>query len=227
MRILVIEDDPVVAEYVVSGLEKHNHTVDLARDGESGLEQAMSGQHAVLIIDRMIPKMDGLTVISSLRASGISTPILILSALADVRERVKGLETGADDYLVKPFAFSELHARINVLERRSGSSLPVQSTVIQVGDLSLNLLSREASRCGKRIVLKPREFKLLEYFMKHANQIVTRTMLLENVWNYYFDPRTNIIDVHISRLRQKIDKDFDQPLIHTIRGSGYVIRSPQ
>ncbi len=227
MRILVIEDDPVVAEYVVTGLEKHDHTVDLAQDGESGLEQAMSGQHAVLIIDRMIPKMDGLSVISSLRASGISTPILILSALADVRERVKGLETGADDYLVKPFAFSELHARINVLERRSGSGLPVQSTVIQVGDLSLNLLSREASRDGKRIVLKPREFKLLEYFMKHANQVVTRTMLLENVWNYYFDPRTNIIDVHISRLRQKIDKDFDQPLIHTIRGSGYVIRSSQ
>ena len=152
---------------------------------------------------------------------------MILSALADVRERVRGLETGADDYLVKPFAFSELHARINVLERRSGIALPVQNTVIQVGDLSLNLLSREASRGDKQIRLKPREFKLLEYFMKHANQVVTRTMLLENVWNYYFDPRTNIIDVHISRLRQKIDKGFDQPLIHTIRGSGYVIRAPK
>jgi len=227
MQILVIEDDPVVADYIVSELDRQGHTVDLAIDGEDGLALALSRQHSVLIIDRMLPKMDGLSVIKSLRESDITTPILVLSALASVRERVRGLEAGADDYLVKPFAFSELHARINVLERRAGNAPLKQDTSLQVGDLSLNLLSREASRCGTRISLKPREFKLLEYFMKHAGQIVTRTMLLENVWNYYFDPRTNIIDVHISRLRQKIDKDFDKPVIHTIRGSGYVIRPSQ
>jgi len=175
----------------------------------------------------MLPGIDGLKIIRSIRAAEIGTPILILSALADVNERVEGLESGADDYLVKPFAFSELRARVNVLVRRKVGESVASETELNVGDLKLDLLTRRARRGRQEIELKPREYRLLEYLMRHANQVVTRTMLLENVWNYYFDPRTNIIDVHISRLRQKIDKGFSTSLLHTIRGAGYVIREPK
>lgn len=225
MRILVIEDDEVVSDYIVQGLKEEGHTVDAAADGKDGLFMAMSESYDVLIVDRMLPEVDGLKIIRTLRASDDATPILILSALADVEERVKGLKSGADDYLVKPFAFSELQARVEVLQRRATNVRGSDTAVLEVGDLKLDLLSREAERAGKKISLKPREFRLLEYLMRHAGQVVTRTMLLEQVWDYYFDPRTNIIDVHVSRLRGKIDKDFDEPLIHTVRGSGYVIRT--
>jgi len=227
MRILVIEDDAVVADFIANGLKQEGHSIDHATDGKDGLFLAMSEQYDVVIVDRMLPSIDGINIIQTLRASeqGTTTPILILSALADVAERVKGLEAGADDYLVKPFAFSELSARINVLARRGKGTYKSQEVELQVGDLKLDLLARQAVRADKKIDLKPREFRLLEYLMRHVGQVVTRTMLLEHVWDYYFDPRTNIIDVHISRLRQKIDKDFDTELLHTIRGSGYVLRT--
>jgi two-component system OmpR family response regulator len=220
MRILVIEDDPTVADYVVSGLEESGHTVDHAADGKDGLMMATTEDYDAIIADRMLPGVDGLTIVRTLRASEISTPILILSALGEVDERVKGLKAGADDYLAKPFAFSELLARLDALRRRGQhESAPVTS--LQVMDLEVNLLSRTVTRAGKDIDLQPREFRLLEYLMRHAGQVVTRTMLLEAVWDYHFDPQTNVIDVHISRLRAKIDKGFEQPLLHTVRGAGY------
>ena len=184
----------------------------------------MSNSYDVLIVDRMLPNVDGLSVVRTLRASNDQTPILILSALADVAERVEGLSTGADDYLVKPFAFSELSARVNVLARRANVANR-EPVALQVGDLELDLLSREARRGDQKIPLKPREFQLLEYLMRHPGQVVTRTMLLEQVWDYHFDPTTNVIDQHISQLRKKIDRDFDSPLIHTVRGAGYVLRA--
>lgn len=226
MKLLVIEDDEVVCEFVSSSFEQEGHVVDVASNGKDGLFLAMSESYDVLVVDRMLPGIDGLKVIRTIRASDIDTPILILSALADVAERVAGLEAGADDYLVKPFAFSELRARANVLSRRRSNSCREQESELRVGDLSLNLLTRKAQRGETGIELKPREFRLLEYLMRHAGQVVTRTMLLEHVWDYYFDPRTNVIDVHVSRIRQKIDKGFDKPLIHTVRGAGYVIREP-
>jgi two-component system OmpR family response regulator len=198
------------------------HVADIANDGEDGLALALEGGHDVLVIDRMLPKRDGLSVIGALRAKKIETPVLILSALGQVDDRVKGLRAGGDDYLPKPYAFSELLARVEVLaRRRAGRS---EETVYRVGDLELDRLSHRVARGASEIVLQPREFRLLEYLMKHAGQVVTRTMLLENVWDYHFDPQTNVIDVHISRLRSKIDKGFTKPLLHTIRGAGYMIR---
>lgn len=226
MKLLVIEDDEVVCEFVSGSFQQEGQIVDVASNGKDGLFLAMSESYDVLVVDRMLPEIDGLKVIRTIRASDIDTPILILSALADVTERVAGLEAGADDYLVKPFAFSELRARVNVLSRRGSNSYREQESELGVGDLRLNLLTRKAQRGETGIELQPREFRLLEYLMRHAGQVVTRTMLLEHVWDYYFDPRTNVIDVHVSRIRQKIGKGFDEPLIHTVRGAGYVIREP-
>jgi len=224
MRILVIEDDATVADYVVSGLAESGHTVDHAADGREGLMMATTETYDAIVADRMLPGIDGLTIVRTLRASDNLTPILVLSALGEVDDRVKGLKAGADDYLAKPFAFSELLARLEALRRR-GQHEAVQVTRLQVGDLEMDLLSRSAIRAGQAIDLQPREFRLLEYLMRHAGQVVTRTMLLEAVWDYHFDPQTNVIDVHISRLRAKIDKGFEQPLLHTVRGAGYRLGS--
>ena len=222
MRILIIEDDREAASYLVKAFKEAGHVADHAADGEDGLAMASDGPYDVLIVDRMLPKKDGLAVIAELRAAGRDTPALILSALGQVDDRVKGLRAGGDDYLPKPYSFSELLARIEVLSRRRTTGVP--ETVYRVGDLELDRLSHRVSRGGGEIILQPREFRLLEYLMKNAGQVVTRTMLLENVWDYHFDPQTNVIDVHVSRLRAKIDKGFDKPLIHTIRGAGYTVR---
>ena len=222
MRILVVEDDRDAADYLVKAFREVGHVADVARDGEDGLGLALGGDYDALVVDRMLPKRDGLSLIGALRAKGIDTPVLILSALGQVDDRVKGLRAGGDDYLPKPYAFSELLARVEVLaRRRSGRA---EETVYRVGDLELDRLSHNVTRAGNEIVLQPREFRLLEYLMKHAGQVVTRTMLLENVWDYHFDPQTNVIDVHVSRLRAKIDKGFARPLLHTVRGAGYMIR---
>jgi two-component system, OmpR family, response regulator len=222
MRILIIEDDRAAAGYLAKAFREVGHVADVAHDGQDGLALAQEGQHDVLIVDRMLPQRDGLSVISALRTKGIETPALILSALGQVDDRVKGLRAGGDDYLAKPYAFSELLARVEVLaRRRAGRS---EETVYKTGDLELDRLSHRVSRGEVEIVLQPREFRLLEYLMKHAGQVVTRTMLLENVWDYHFDPQTNVIDVHISRLRSKIDKGFARPLLHTVRGAGYMVR---
>jgi len=222
MRLLLIEDDADVAAYIDKGLSEAGHTVDLAHDGKNGLGLATTEDFDVMIIDRMLPGVDGLSIVKSVRAADIHTPILILSALGEVDDRVEGLKAGADDYLTKPFAFSELDARIEVLQRRSTAGLNMD-TRLKVGELELDQLSRTASRAGRAIELQPREYRLLEYLMRHAGQVVTRTMLLEQVWDYHFDPQTNVIDVHISRLRSKIDKGYDTPLLHTVRGAGYMI----
>jgi two-component system OmpR family response regulator len=223
MRVLVVEDDAVAATYLVKGLKESGHVVDHAGDGEGGLTMALGGNYDLLIVDRMLPERDGLSMVEALRAQSNSTPVLFLSALGDVDDKVRGLRAGGDDYLPKPFAFAELLARMDALMRRRN---PDQvRTRYQVGDLELDLLSRKVSRAGQDIDLQPREFRLLEYLMKHAGQVVTRTMLLENVWEYHFDPQTNVIDVHVSRLRSKIDKSFDEPLLHTVRGAGYTLRA--
>ncbi len=223
VRVLVIEDDVEAAAYLVKGLKESGHTVDHAADGDDGLSLAMSAPYDVLVVDRMLPKRDGLSVVSAIREQGNETPVLFLSALGEVDDRIKGLKAGGDDYLTKPYAFAELLARIEVLVRRSN---PDQvKTKLQVGDLEIDLLARKVTRAGTEIDLQPREFRLLEYLMKNADRVVTRTMLLENVWEYHFDPQTNVIDVHISRLRSKIDKNFDVPLLHTIRGAGYSLRA--
>jgi two-component system OmpR family response regulator len=222
MRILLIEDDTEVAAFIEKGLGELGHTVDKAADGKSGLVFATTEDYDIMIIDRMLPGVDGLTIVKSVRAADIHTPILILSALGEVDDRVEGLKAGADDYLTKPFAFSELDARLEVLQRRATASLNMDNRLM-VGDLELDQLSRTAIRAGKTIELQPREYRLLEYLMRHAGQVVTRTMLLEHVWDYHFDPQTNVIDVHISRLRGKIDKGYDTPLLHTVRGAGYMI----
>ncbi|HEX6999889.1 MAG TPA: response regulator transcription factor [Gammaproteobacteria bacterium] len=221
MRILVIEDDKDVASFIRKGLVQAGCNVDLADNGKDGLLLATTESYDALIVDRMLPGVDGLTLIRTLRASDKQTPALILSALGEVDDRVKGLRAGGDDYLVKPFAFAELMARIEALVRRARSGAEAAVTVLRVGDLELDLLKREARRAGEKIELQPREFQLLEFLMRHAGQVVTRTMLLEGVWNYHFDPQTNVIDVHISRLRSKIDRGFDKPLLHTVRGAGY------
>lgn len=222
MRILIIEDDREAASYLVKAFREAGHVADHAADGEDGLAMASDGPYDVLIVDRMLPKKDGLSVIADLRAAGRQTPALILSALGQVDDRVKGLRAGGDDYLPKPYSFSELLARVEVLSRRRAAGAP--ETVYRVGDLELDRLSHRVSRGGEELILQPREFRLLEYLMKNAGQVVTRTMLLEHVWDYHFDPQTNVIDVHVSRLRAKIDKGFDRPLIHTIRGAGYTVR---
>jgi two-component system OmpR family response regulator len=224
MRVLVIEDDAQTAAYMVKGLTESGHNVDCAPDGPDGLFLATSGQYDALVVDRMLPGLDGLSVIQALRAANVATPVLILSALGQVDERVTGLKAGADDYLTKPFAFSELLARLEALTRRRAAAATAE-TRLAVGDLEMDLLARTVKRGGKVIELQPREFRLLEYLMRHAGQVVTRTMLLEGVWDYHFDPQTNVIDVHISRLRQKIDKGFATPLLHTMRGAGYCLRA--
>jgi len=225
MRVLIIEDDTETAAYLKKGLSEAGHVADHAADGAHGLAMAGDGNYDALIVDRMLPELDGLSVIQSLRDARVQTPVLILSALGQVSDRVRGLKAGGDDYLVKPFAFSELLARLEALVRRGGSADPVV-TRLTVGDLEMDLLARVVSRDGKPIDLQPREFRLLEYLMRHAGHVVTRTMLLESVWDYHFDPQTNVIDVHVSRLRAKIDKGFAAPLLHTVRGAGYSLREP-
>jgi two-component system, OmpR family, response regulator len=225
MRILVIEDDPDAARYLVKGLKESGHVVDHAANGKDGLFLAMNEGHDVLVVDRMLPEINGLAIIEAIRAGGKRTPVLILSALGEVDERVQGLRAGGDDYLTKPFAFTELLARLEALTRRNPLAAP--QTRLASGDLEMDLLARTVMRAGREIELQPREFRLLEYLLRHAGHVVTRTMLLENVWDYHFDPQTNVIDVHISRLRQKIDKGFAYPLLHTVRGAGYSLRPPR
>ena len=224
MRVLIVEDDADVVRYMVKGLHESGMVVDHAVDGEAGLRMATTGSYDVIVVDRMLPGLDGLELVRRLRAGGTATPVLFLSALGKVDDRVAGLRAGGDDYLVKPFAFSELLARVEALGRRRGA-LDTQSKLV-VDGLEMDLLSREVTRAGRRIDLQPREFTMLEYLMRHAGQVVTRTMLLEHVWEYHFDPQTNVIDVHISRLRAKIDRGFDVPLLHTVRGAGYCLRAP-
>jgi two-component system OmpR family response regulator len=223
MRMLVVEDDLEAQRYLVNGLRESGHVVDDAADGETGLTLALSRPYDVAVIDRMLPKLDGLRLVQELREHGNVTPVLFLSALSEVDDRVKGLKAGGDDYLTKPYAFVELLARIDALMRRRQPS--AVKTKLAVGDLELDLLTRGARRNGSSIELQPREFRLLEYLMRHAGQVVTRTMLLESVWEYHFDPQTNVIDVHISRLRAKIDKGFEPALLQTVRGAGYMIRA--
>ena len=225
MRALIIEDDAEAAEYLAKGLRESGHAAELVGDGRDGLLQAATGRFDVLIVDRMLPGLDGLSLVHHLRATGHTTPVLFLSALGEVDDRVKGLRAGGDDYLVKPYAFSELLARIENLARRR-TTTPV-ATKLAFADLELDLLSRKVTRAGRAIELQPREFQLLEVLLRHPGQVMTRTMLLETVWDYHFDPQTNVIDVHISRLRQKIDRGFDVPLIHTVRGAGYCLRAPE
>lgn len=223
MKVLIVEDDRDASAYLARALKEAGHIPDEAADGETGLEMARAASYDVLIVDRMLPKRDGLSMIRELRSQEDDTPVLILSALGQVDDRVKGLRSGGDDYLTKPYAFSELLARIEILARRKKPE--EAETVLTVADLTLDRLSREVTRAGKKILLQPREFRLLEYLMRNAGKVVTRTMLLEEVWDYHFDPQTNVIDVHISRLRGKIDKDFDPPLLHTVRGAGYMMRT--
>ncbi len=226
MRVLVIEDDKSVADYIAGGLNEAAHTVDVAYNGKDGLFLATTENYDVMVVDRMLPGLDGLTILKTLRGAGNLTPALILSAMADVNDRVEGLRSGGDDYLVKPFAFTELLARLEVLEKRANRPSEKAETVLKAGDMQVDLLSRKVKRGSMIIDLQAREFKLLEYLMRHKGQVVTRTMLLEHVWDYHFDPQTNVIDVHISRLRSKIDKGFDNSLIRTIRGAGYIIEDP-
>lgn len=226
MRILVVEDDKEVAAYLSKGLKEHGHVVDEARHGKDGLFLALSERFDAMIIDRMLPGVDGLTIVRSVRQADIKTPVLILSALGQVDDRVTGLREGGDDYLVKPFAFSELIARLEALMRRQAPSSGGETTRLVVGELEMDLLGRTVRRNGQTIDLQPREFALLEFLMRHAGQVVTRTMLLENVWDYNFDPQTNVIDVHVSRLRQKIDRGFDGEMLQTVRGAGYTLREP-
>jgi two-component system, OmpR family, response regulator len=223
MRLLIIEDDTEAAAYLMKAFREAGHVPDHAGDGLSGYAMAEGGGYDVLIVDRMLPRLDGLSLIRSLREQGDSTPVLILSAMGQVDDRVKGLRAGGDDYLTKPYAFSELLARVEVLARRR-SAPGTEPTVLKVGALELDRLSHRVTRAGQQIMLQPREFRLLEYLMRHAGQVVTRTMLLEQVWDYHFDPQTNVIDVHVSRLRGKVDKGFTAPLIQTVRGAGYILR---
>ena len=223
MKILIIEDDREAADYLEKAFTEAGHTAHVAGDGETGFALADSGEYDVMVVDRLLPRRDGLSVIAGLRSRGNATPVLILSALGEVDDRVTGLRAGGDDYLTKPYAFSELLARVEVLNRRAGAK--ETETVYRTGDLELDRLSHSDKRAGNEIVLQPREFRLLEYLMRHAGQVVTRTMLLENVWDYHFDPQTNVIDVHVSRLRGKIEKGFEKPILHTIRGAGYMLKS--
>jgi two-component system OmpR family response regulator len=225
MHLLVVEDDKDTADFISNGLLQSGHLVDTASNGRDGLYMATTGNFDLVILDRMLPIVDGLTIVRTLRASGNKVPILILSALGEIDHRVDGLKAGADDYLVKPFAFSEMEARVDALCRRTSPDGP--ETLLCLGDLEINLITRVVSRAGSSIELQPREFRLLEYLMRHADQVITRTMLLEHVWDYHFDPQTNVIDVHVSRLRSKIDKGFAYPLLHTVRGAGYRLSKEQ
>lgn len=221
MHVLIVEDDCSAADYLRQGLTEAGHVVDVAFDGESGLMLALDGRYDVLVVDRMLPRRDGLTLIRMLRADGVKTPVLVLSALGQVDQRVEGLRAGGDDYLVKPYAFSELLARIDALARRSQVVDARTPAVLRIADLELDLERHRVTRAGRLIRLQPREMRLLEYLMRRAGRVVTRTMLLEQVWDLNFDPQTNVVDSQISRLRAKIDRDFDKPLLHTLRGIGY------
>ncbi len=223
MHLLLIEDDQEAAQFLLKGLRESGYTVDHSADGRDGLFQATEGRYDLIITDRMLPHMDGLALVKFLREQGVRTPVLVLSALGTVDERVQGLKAGGDDYLTKPFAFSELLARVEALLRRSAAP-DAAPTRLKVCDLEMDLLSRQVMRGGREIDLTAREFKLLEFLLRHAGQVVTRTMLLESVWDLHFDPQTNLIDVHMSRLRQAVDRGFGKPLIHTVRGAGYLIR---
>jgi len=225
MKLLLIEDDKEAAKYLVKGLREQGYVVDHRLSGKDGMFMAASEQYDALIVDRMVPEVDGLTIVQTLRASGNQTPILILTALDKVEEKVKGLKAGADDYLAKPFSFTELLARLETITRRKSGSASAVQTKLVCGELEMDLLSRSVKRAGKEIDLQAREFALLEYLMRNVGTVVTRTMLLENVWDYNFDPQTNVIDVHISRLRQKIDKGFEKSMIQTLRGAGYRLAS--
>jgi len=222
VKILLVEDDRQTADYIAKGLREHGHVVDHAPNGRDGLFLAAGERYDVMVVDRMLPGMDGLSLIKTVRATGVKTPVLFLTTMGGVEDRVAGFEAGGDDYLVKPFAFAELLARVGALARRPPM---VATTSLHVGDLDVDLLTRTVTRAGQRVDLHAQEFKILEYLMRHAGQIVTRTMLLEKVWDFHFDPKTNIVETHISRLRSKIDKGFDKPLLHTVRGAGYVIRA--
>jgi len=226
VKVLLVEDNERVRRFVVKGLQEAGHTADHADNGRDGMFLAASERYDVIVMDRMLPgDIDGLAIIEALRKLGNRTPILILSALSDVDERIRGLKSGGDDYLTKPFAFGELLARLDALCRRvQGGGT---QTSLKVGDLHMDLLSRKAARGSRAIALQPQEFKLLEYLMRHAGQVVTRTMLLENVWDYHFDPQTNVIDVHISKLRQKIESDSERPLLRTVRNAGYMLAADE
>jgi len=223
MKILVIEDDAETATYITHGLQEQGHTVDHAETGRDGLFLAAGEPYDMMVVDRMLPELDGLAIVKTVRGAGVNTPVLFLTALGGIDDRVTGLDAGGDDYLVKPFAFSELLARINALARRP----PITSTetILRVADLEMDLLKRTVTRDGQGIDLQPREFRLLEYLLRHAGDVVTRTMLLEHVWDFNFDPRTNVVETHISRLRSKVDKPFETPLIHTVRGAGYSVHA--
>jgi two-component system OmpR family response regulator len=223
MKILVIEDDSETAAYLVNGLREEGHVVDQAANGRDGLFLAINGGFDVMIVDRMLPGLDGLGIVKAARAANISTPALFLSTMGGIDDRVTGLNAGGDDYLVKPFAFAELLARVSALGRRP--ALNAQATQLQVGDLQMDLLKRRVVRQGRQIDLQHREFRLLEYLMQNAGRVVTRTMLLEAVWDFHFDPQTTVVETHISRLRAKVDRGFDQELIHTVRGAGYCLRA--
>lgn len=222
-KILVVEDDATTADYIAKGFEQNGYIVDVAADGRDGLFHATDGNYAAIVLDRMLPGMDGLAVLGAIRAAGIDTPVIVLSALGSIDERVKGLKSGSDDYLSKPFAFSELLARVEALQRRGPSGAHPVVTSLRCGDLSMDLLARRVERGGSRVDLQPREFRLLELLLRNKGQVVTRTMMLEEVWDYHFDPGTNVIDVHISRLRKKIDEGTGMPLLHTVRGVGYML----
>ena len=224
MKVLLIEDDQETADYVARGLREHGHAVDHAATGRDGLFLATDGGHDVLIVDRMLPGLDGLGLVRALRETGLKAPVLLLTALGGVGDRVRGLEAGGDDYLVKPFAFAELHARLHALARRP--PLAEVQTKLRVADLEMDLIKRSVTRDGCRVELQPREFQLLEYLLRNAERVVTRTMLLEAVWNFHFDPKTNIVETHMSRLRAKLVQGGGPELIHTVRGAGYVLRAP-
>lgn len=224
MRILLIEDDARTADYIQAGLSEEGHVVDWVAEGREGLVQAASEEYDVMIVDRMLPGMNGLSLVKTLRGAKVQIPILFLTALGGVDDRVEGLEAGGDDYLVKPFSFAELSARINALARRP--PMRKETTVLKVMDLEMDLLRRTVTRCGMVIELQPREFRFLEYLMRNAGRVLTRTMLLEAVWDFHFDPKTNVVETHISRLRSKIDKPFGTELIHTVRGVGYSLHAP-
>ncbi len=225
MKILLIEDDAETAAYILGGLKQHGHVADHAANGRDGLFLASSEAYDVLVVDRMLPGLDGLGIVRTLRATGQRTPVLFLTTLGGIDDRVTGLDAGGDDYLVKPFAFAELLARLNALARRP--PLAQVETVLRMADLEMDLLKRVVTRGGARIELQPREFQLLEYMMRHADRVVTRTMLLEGVWDFHFDPKTNIVETHMSRLRAKLDRGGDPDLIQTVRGAGYMMRAPE
>jgi two-component system OmpR family response regulator len=224
MKVLVIEDDQETADYIRKGLDQHGFVVDVAATGRDGLYLAAGETFDVIVADRRLPGVDGLSIVKTIRSAGVKTPVIFLTTMTGVGDRVEGLEAGADDYLIKPFAFAELLARINALGRRP--PIPETQTVLRVGDLEMDLIARKVRRGAAEIALQPREFKLLEFLMRNAGRTVTRTMLLENVWDFHFDPKTNIVETHISRLRSKVDKGFDAELIETIRGAGYLLRAP-